>query len=139
MINDTACQLIDLLFIFKRNFLKQHPDFGIPILSLLIFRVITEEKEIRISDIALKLNVSVSTVTEYVEKLESDCIVQKITKENDRREKFINLTVKGKEMQDRYMKKFKDSILNKLSVLTEDELGVLGHNLQSIISILNKL
>lgn len=139
MINDVSTQLINLLFVFKKNFLKQHSEVGVSVLSLLIFRIICDEGEIRISDIASRIKISVPTVTEYISKLEHDNIVVKITIENDKREKFVKLTKKGRMMKNNHMKKLKKSIQDKLSILSDEDLIALNQSLSSVVDILNKI
>ena len=78
-------------------------------------------KKVQMKDIASAFNVSNSTVTDYVDYLESRDYVRRVRSEKDRREVYIQLTDKGQDWIKRSQNITWDYLDERLSLLTADE------------------
>ncbi len=76
---------------------------------------------IAMKDISEKMFVSRANITGLVDKLESKGLVKRTGQDQDRRTTLIELTPKGKSVQDRVSSKYVKFMHDSLSALSEDE------------------
>jgi DNA-binding MarR family transcriptional regulator len=90
-----------------------------------IIVLMASRKRLQLKDIASTLNVSNSTVTDYINYLENKEFVKRIRGEKDRREVFIELTDKGKGWIQRNMKITRNYMDKNMSRLSPEEQATL--------------
>ena len=90
--------------------------------ALTIF-LVKHNRKVQMKDIANTFNVSNSTVTDYVDYLESRGFVARVRSEEDRREVYIQLTEKGWDWVRRSRKLTQEYFNQRLSNLTPEERG----------------
>lgn len=97
---------------------------------------------LKMSDVAKKLNVTLPTVTQIVDKLVSIELLERVRDEEDRRLVMVSITEKGKVLikmaQDRRRESFK-WWLEKLNSEEQKELTNLLEKLMGILERVNKL
>ena len=85
--------IIDLIVEIKKNFLNKNV-LNIPIIYLLIFKVLEENKGARVSDLSEIFGISKPSITEIIQKMEDRELVYK-KPGIDKRDRNIFLTEKG--------------------------------------------
>ncbi len=126
---DTATkQLIDCLKkmtrLIKRNKPAMPFDDGIKKMTLGqldVIRYLCEHKKARMSDIAKEAGVKLPTMTDIVDKLVKEGVVERQRQKDDRRTVLISISPKIKEQAERIMKKHDFYIEKILSVLSKKE------------------
>jgi len=103
---------------------------------------ICENKPLKMSDVAKKLNVTLPTVTQIVDKLVSLNLLERVRNEDDRRLVIVNITEKGKRLvkmaQERRIESFK-LWLGKLSIEEQMELITTLEKLNEILERITKI
>jgi MarR family 2-MHQ and catechol resistance regulon transcriptional repressor len=84
-------------------------------------RCAAEEGPLPMKDISEKMFVTRADVTGLVDKLESKGLVRRVAHHRDRRATLIELTPKGREVQERISSKYKAFMSDSLKTLTRDE------------------
>ncbi|MFH1824364.1 MAG: MarR family transcriptional regulator [Candidatus Firestonebacteria bacterium] len=103
---------------------------------------ICEDKPLKMSDVAKKLNVTLPTVTQIVDKLVSLELLERVRNEEDRRLVIVSITEKGKRLvrmsQERRIESFK-WWLEKLSLKEQMELVATLEKLNEILERIKKI
>lgn len=92
----------------------------------------SEDKEIRVCEIAKKLNVSTPAVSRTLRRLEEKEYVERITDKTDRRNTHVKVTTKGKDAFSADMHKMKSFMDCSLEHLSDTEV-------EQLIFLINKL
>lgn len=114
---DAAAQFLSLA---AQAHIKQEATFGEYGLTsgrftLLMFLRAEESRALSPSELAKRASVSRGTMTQFIDALERDHLVQRVDDLNDRRAMLVKLTVKGEET----IKKIVPVFLRYLSVFTQ--------------------
>lgn len=102
---------------------------------------VCEDKPLKMSDVARKLNITLPTVTQIVDKLVSLELLERVRNEEDRRLVIVSITEKGKRLvkmsQERRIESFK-WWLEKLSSKEQIELVTILEKLNEILERISK-
>ena len=88
---------------------------GLSTNELAIIRIISEKEEVIIKDILEALNIPKSTLTSIIDKLEKRNFVIRAISKRDRRSYKLELTEKGKVIQDEHIK-FEEEVYGKIMI-----------------------
>lgn len=88
---------------------------GLSTNELTIIRIISEKEEVIIKDILDVLNVPKSTLTSIIDRLEKHNLIIRAISKRDRRSYKLELTEKGKIVQDEHIK-FEEEVYGKIIV-----------------------
>ena len=86
---------------------------GISTNELAIIRIISEKEEVIIKDILEVLNLPKSTLTSIIDRLEKRNLIVRAISKRDRRSYKLELTEKGKIVQDEHIK-FEEEVYGKI-------------------------
>ncbi len=132
--NSIEDNIIDLIMEIKTNFI-----YGSNFVSsILLLKIISENKNLRVIDISKKMNISPPSVTEALTKLENKGFIKREEGDN-KREKIISLTHEGKNKTKELSSLMRIEMKDKISVLSKEDKLKLKENLFSIIAILKKI
>jgi DNA-binding MarR family transcriptional regulator len=132
--NSIEDNIIDLIMEIKTNFI-----YGSNFVSsILLLKIISENKNLRVIDISKKMNISPPSVTEALTKLENKGFIKREEGDN-KREKIISLTPEGKNKTKELSSLMRIEMKDKISVLSKEDKLKLKENLFSIIAILKKI
>ncbi|WP_027626436.1 MarR family winged helix-turn-helix transcriptional regulator [Clostridium lundense] len=92
-----------------------------------------------ISEIAKNLLISKPNMTPIIDKLVSENMVNRYNDPNDRRILRIELTSKAHEFIKKQEEMIKNTLSEKISVLSSEDLEYLGHHVTGVIDILGKI
>ena len=112
---------------------------GITYPQYLVLMILWEEDGVPVNDIARKLILNTNTITPLLKRLEKDGIVKRKRSKEDERKVIVQLTAKGREMQEEASlipKKLSGRLLQ--GNLKVDDLIRLKEMLDSIISSMTK-
>ena len=99
----------------------------------------TESRPFTMGELAKNAGVTLPSMTEAIDKLVKEVLVERERDKNDRRVVKVNLTEKGVEMRMEFMMKRREELLNIFSRLTDEEVSELGNSLDKVRKILEKL
>lgn len=88
---------------------------GLSTNELAIIRIISEKEEVIIKDILEILNIPKSTLTSIIDRLEKRNLISRAISKRDRRSYKLELTEKGKIVQDDHIK-FEEEVYGKIIV-----------------------
>ena len=88
---------------------------GLSTNELAIIRIISEKEEVIIKDILEVLNIPKSTLTSIIDRLEKRNLIIRAISKRDRRSYKLELTEKGKIVQDEHIK-FEEEVYGKIMV-----------------------
>ncbi|MCX8058944.1 MAG: MarR family transcriptional regulator [Spirochaetes bacterium] len=132
LIFELSKKIFSLLY-SKLEKLNLHP--GQPPILLLLLK----NNFLSLNEISKKIHVKASTVTVIIKKLEKNKLVKKISKEEDKRVLYVQLTEKGKEISLKtydIIKNIEEEIINSF---TEEERENLKYLFNKIILSLNNI
>lgn len=155
-LSETADMLLDFLSLIRNDlfmdndFLKNFPlcpkEFQqnissppLPPSHIKVILYLTKVKSSSISQIANKLNISKSNMTPIIDKLIELGLVNRYSDNNDRRVLRVELTEKSMKLFKYIESVAKNTIENKISSLSDDDLSALSDSLSTLSNILGKL
>lgn len=102
--------LIVLNDIFRKhhNFIKQK--YKISALEMEIVQFVIKEGPQKMKDIAKHFHIKLSTLTSVIDKAEKARIVKRVNSKEDRRVVFLDVTKKGRNVYQEYLKYLKDLV-----------------------------
>ncbi|OOM16075.1 MarR family winged helix-turn-helix transcriptional regulator [Clostridium saccharobutylicum] len=86
---------------------------GLSTNELTIIKIISQKEEVIIKDILEVLNIPKSTLTSIIDKLEKHNFIIRAISKRDRRSYKLELTQKGKEVQDEHIR-FEEEVYGKI-------------------------
>jgi len=132
--NSIEDKIIDLIMEIKTHFIYGNNFVS----SILLLKIISETDNLRVVDIAKKMNISAPSVTEALTKLENKGFIQREEGEN-RREKIISLTEEGRGKMKEFALLMRAEMKDKIAILSPEDKLKLKENLSSMIVILQKI
>ncbi len=132
--NNIENKIIDLVMEMKSHFIYGNNFIS----SAMLLRIIKENKESRVIDIAKKMNISAPSVTEALDKLEAKGFIKRQEGE-DKREKIISITDKGDSQFKEIAKLMREEMKDKISSLKDEDKIILEESLASVTNILKKI
>lgn len=112
-------------------------DFGISQLKALA--AFPEDKEYNMSELSKNASVTMPSMTEMIDGLERDGIVERWRDSEDRRVVKVRLTEKGKEMRKKFMMKRRNEFKNIFGKLSKEDRDDLVNALEKVSTILHKV
>ena len=105
--------------------------------SLFAFRV--DDEEYPIGELGRNAQVKSSTMTDMIDRLEKEKIVERIRDDGDRRVVKVRLTDKGKKIKREFTQKTRKGVETAFSKLSEEEIRTLLDHLKGAYQILKKI
>jgi DNA-binding MarR family transcriptional regulator len=105
--------------------------------SLFAFRV--DDEEYPIGELGRNAQVKSSTMTDMIDRLEKEKIVERIRDDDDRRVVKVHLTDKGKKIKREFTQKTRKGVETAFSKLSEEEVRTLLDHLNGAYQILKKI
>ena len=105
--------------------------------SLFAFRV--DDEEYPIGELGRNAQVKSSTMTDMIDRLEKEKIVERIRDDGDRRVVKVRLTDKGKKIKREFTQKTRKGVETAFSKLSEEEIRTLLDHLKGAYQMLKKI
>ena len=114
--------LKQVMISMKKNIQSQYKAMNITGPQGMVVGTLAHCGEMKISDISAKLNLSNSTVSGILDRLEKQGIVERIRDKEDRRVVNVRVTPEFKKIADRHLKDAEKNIELKMMEATPEEL-----------------
>ena len=105
--------------------------------SLFAFKV--DDDDYPIGELGRNAQVKSSTMTDMIDRLEKEKIVERIRDDGDRRVVKVRLTDKGKKIKREFTQKTRKGVETAFSKLSEEEIRTLLNHLKGAYQILKKI
>ncbi|MDD4239289.1 MAG: MarR family transcriptional regulator [Desulfotomaculaceae bacterium] len=123
--------------IIKRSMRKSFDDVGITIPQSLVIGTLTQFGEMKISELSRKINLSNSTISGILDRLEKRQLVIRTRSEEDRRIVYVKVSPNFGEIHKEFHEKVEQSFEHLLSAGTPEEIGKIVEGLNTFKKILN--
>ncbi|MFA6940964.1 MAG: MarR family transcriptional regulator [Clostridiaceae bacterium] len=121
----------------KHSMRKTFEDVGLTMPQCLVIGTLIKSGEMKISELSNKVNLSNSTVSGIVDRLENQGLVVRTRSEEDRRTVYVKATQKVEEIYKGIHKKVEKSLEKLLSSGTDEEIEKIIEGLNTLNRILN--
>lgn len=105
----------------------------------LVFHLLDKKRELTMSELSKRLFIPKPNTTTIVNRMIEMDLVERFNDENDRRIVMVRLSKKGYETNKLLNEGIAEDILNKLNILTDEELDTLYHSLLNVENMLTKI
>lgn len=123
LVNEAEDQMHDvnrLLYLDKK---KSYYFEDVSMTQLIVLREIIKKDNIKVSDIAHRINVSVPAITNITDKLISQNFIERIRTEEDRRVVRLVPTEKGKDIINRFSEYHSDVMQKVFEGVSDEDIG----------------
>lgn len=117
----------------KQNIQCQYKDMNLTGPQGMLMGVLAHHGEMKISALSEKLDLSNSTVSGIIDRLEKQGLVERIRSKEDRRVVYVNITPEYKNFADHHLKKVED----KMSKANSEELDKILEGLNTLKRLLD--
>jgi DNA-binding MarR family transcriptional regulator len=123
--------------IFKHSMRKSFEDIGITLPQMLVISTLTKFGEMKITELSRKINLSTSTISGIIDRLEKQQLVVRTRSEEDRRIVYVKATPKFGEIHKGLHAKVEESFKDLLNTGTPEEIEKIVEGLNALKKILN--
>lgn len=127
----------DVNKVLKCGMRKSFEDANLTIPQSLVIGSLIKNGEMKITDLSKRLNLSNSTISGIVDRLEKQQLVVRTRSEVDRRIVFVKVTSRFSEMFQEIFKKAEESFQELLNPGTSEEIEKILEGLKTLKKILN--
>lgn len=128
--------LQEVMLLFRHKMTKVVEDTGITPLQMMVMGIICKEKQLKITELSGKLNLSTSTVSSIVDRMEKLGIIERTRSKEDRRVVYVSLSPNFREMHQTFHKRFEETIAKSINMGTPEELNIILDGLEILKKIL---
>lgn len=123
---------------FKRSMHRSFEDIGITLPQSLVISTLIKSGEMKISELSRKINLSNSTISGIIDRLEKKQLVVRTRSEVDRRIVYVKVSPKFEEIHKGFIKKAEESFAELLSAGTSEDIDKIIDGLTTLKKILNE-
>ncbi|KGK90084.1 TrmB family transcriptional regulator [Desulfosporosinus sp. HMP52] len=128
----------EVMMLFRSSMSKVFEDVGITPPQGMVLGILSKEEKLKINELSNKMNLSNSTVSGIVDRLEKQGMVERLRSESDRRVVYVSITPSFKEMHECFHVKFEKKIENILSEGSSKDLEKVYEGLSTLRNLLRK-
>ncbi|MCQ6561412.1 MarR family transcriptional regulator [Paenibacillus mendelii] len=104
----------------------------------LIIQILAVEEKQNCSELAIALDITLSAVTNLTNKLVSKGYIERMTSETDRRNVYLRITDKGRDVENRMLDKYKEMTEILWEGFTDEEMDLLLASYEKMLSNIQK-
>ena len=105
--------------------------------QLLVLQLLGPDREMKIGDIARQVNLNQATVTSIIDRLEERSLVKRHKGKQDRRQVFVKLTARGRDVLEQAPKLLQAVFLENFSKLADWEQTYILSAVERVASLMN--
>ena len=130
----------EVMILFKHNMSKVFEDMhqGMTAPQGMVMGILSKEKTMKITELSSKLNLSNSTVSGIIDRLEKQGMVERKRSEEDRRVVHVSIATKFKGLHQNFHKRLEENIGNVLNKGTHEELDRIFEGLDALKKLLGE-
>lgn len=122
----------------KQQMRKCFEDMGISMPQGMVMGLLFKNGEMKISELSRQLGLSNSTISGMIDRLEKQCIVERIRSEVDRRIVYVKISKQNAELQQNFHKTAEENFEKLLDKGTPEEMEKIAEGLRVLNKILNQ-
>lgn len=134
---EVAKLFFEVAKIIKHSLRKSFEDVGITLPQSMVIGTLIKSGEMKITDLSRKINLSNSTISGIVDRLEKQHLVVRTRSEVDRRIVYVKVTPKFEEIHKGFHKKAAESFADLLGRGTPEEIDKVIEGLTTLKKILS--
>jgi MarR family transcriptional regulator, organic hydroperoxide resistance regulator len=100
----------EVMGLFKHNMGKIFEDIGITPPQGMTMGILCKQKKMKITELSSKLNLSNSTVSGIIDRLEKQGLVERERSEEDRRVVYVSICPKFYTLHENFLRRFQENI-----------------------------
>jgi len=128
--------LQEVMLLFKHNMSNVVENTGMTIPQMMVMGILCKEKTLKITELSGRLNLSNSTVSGIVDRMEKLGMVERVRSEQDRRVVYVNVPSNFAEMHQTFHKRFEENIARTMEEGTQEELTKIYEGLEVLKRLL---
>jgi DNA-binding MarR family transcriptional regulator len=117
----------------------EFPDSSLTMAQMKVLMLVSIGGETRMSDLAPRLGISLSTLSSLVERLVEASYAQRRDDPRDRRSVLVSLTQEGRALLDRFQELGAEQLRELLSQLSPGELSTVIHAIEVLVAAARRL
>ena len=117
---------------------KCFEDIGMTMPQGMVLKVLMKSREIKLTDLSREVNMSNSTISGIIDRLEKQNMVVRVRSEEDRRIIYVKATPKFEELHLEMHNKAEESFKNLLSAGSPEEIDKIYDGLKTLRKIIRK-
>lgn len=129
--------LKDVVHSLKKTLKDEYKDVNLTRPQGMLMGTLIHSGKMKISDLSEKMNLSNSTVSGILDRLEKQGFVERTRSEEDRRVVYINVTSEFKKIYEDKFKEVEKNIEFKMSEATEEEIDKIAEGLNILKRLLD--
>ncbi|TGE32893.1 MarR family transcriptional regulator [Desulfosporosinus sp. Sb-LF] len=128
--------LQEVMLLFKNNMSSVMENTGMTIPQMMVMGILGKEKTLKITELSGKLNLSNSTVSGILDRMEKLGMVERLRSEQDRRVVHVSVAPNFVEMHQIFHKRFEENIALTMDQGTPEELNKIYEGLEVLKRLL---
>ncbi|KJR45997.1 Transcriptional regulator, MarR family [Desulfosporosinus sp. I2] len=127
----------EVMILFKQSMSKVFKDSGITAIEVMVLRLLSTEKRIKITELSSKLCLPNSTVSGILDRLEKQGMVVRERSQEDRRVVYVSISPHFKEMHQDMHENFKLNLEHVMNQGTAEDLNNIFKGLNTLKKLLS--
>ncbi|MDQ7092120.1 MarR family transcriptional regulator [Desulfosporosinus sp. PR] len=127
----------EVMMLFRQNMTKVFEDIGITAHQGMVMGILSREKTLKITELSARLNLSNSTVSGIIDRLEKQGIVERNRSEEDKRVVHVSVSPKFREHHQFFHKRMDENFASILNKGTPEELKKIYEGLETLKKLLS--
>jgi MarR family transcriptional regulator, organic hydroperoxide resistance regulator len=127
----------ELSKILKKSMYKTFEHSALTMPQTMVIGTLIKSGEMKITELSKKVNLSNSTISGIVDRLEKQGLVERIRSEEDRRTVYVKITEKVEEYHKGIHRKLEESFTELLSAGTSEDMNKIIEGLETLKRVLN--
>ncbi|NJD01755.1 MAG: MarR family transcriptional regulator [Ruminiclostridium sp.] len=136
---EAARLFFDIDKTLRRSMRRCFEDIGITMPQSLVISALFKSSEMKLTDLSKKINLSNSTVSGIIDRLERQQLVVRTRSEEDRRVVYLKVTPKLKELKNEFHSKAEKSFEELLGTGSPEEIEKIFEGLKTLREILRNI
>jgi MarR family transcriptional regulator, organic hydroperoxide resistance regulator len=124
--------------LLKQNMRKSVEDSGLTMPQTMVIGTLIKYGEMKITELSNKVNLSNSTISGIVDRLEKQQLVVRVRSEEDRRTVYVKVTEKVEEFHEGIHRKIEESFEELLSTGTSEDMDKIIEGLNTLKRIIRE-
>jgi len=129
----------ELVHVLSAGRTPEFPDSGLTMAQMKVLMLLSVGGETRMSDLAARLGISLSTLSSLVEKLVEGSLAQRRDDPRDRRNVLVSLSTNGESLLDTFQELGIRHLRDLLSQLDTDELSTVNQAVDLLVAAAHRL
>jgi len=128
----------EVMHLFRHNMNKTFEDIGMTAPQIMVIRILSKEKTLKITELSAKLSLPNSTVSGIIDRLEKQGMVKRNRSEKDKRVVYVSIAADFKEMHQNFEKRLEENTAKLMNKGTPEELAKIFEGLDALKRLIGR-